>query len=258
MLEAHNLSVTLDKARLLADIDLQVSAGDYLCIVGPNGAGKTTLLRALAGLLPSQGQVHINNRHGHTLSTRERARQLAYVPQGQGRELPFIVTDFIAMSRYPHHHAFSGWQMRDTDAVEAAIQTTGIEAFRHRRMRTLSGGEAQRVMIAAALAQQTPLILLDEPTSFLDPHHQHEIEQLIRRLNIEHGITVVEVTHDINHASQHACHILALKNGRTDWQGRADEFMEASRLQALYQQSFVLLPHPQTGRTIALKDEDGT
>ena len=255
MLETRHLSVTLDNTVLLADIDLQVEAGDYLCIVGPNGAGKTTLLRALAGLLPSTGQITIKNQRFGSMPARERARQIAYVPQGQGRELPFMVADFIAMSRYPHHHAFSGWQPADTEAVEAAMQTTGITPFRHRHMRTLSGGEAQRVMIAAALAQQTPIILLDEPTSFLDPHHQYDIEQLIRRLNIEHGITMIEVTHDINHASQHACHVLALKDGRADWHGRADEFMQDARLQSLYQQSFVLIPHPQTGRTIALRDE---
>lgn len=255
MLETRHLSVTLDNTSLIADINLQVDAGDYLCIVGPNGAGKTTLLRALAGLLPSQGDITINEQRFGSMAARERARQIAYVPQGQGRELPFVVADFIAMSRYPHHHAFSGWQPADTQAVENAMQTTGTEAFRHRRMQTLSGGEAQRVMIAAALAQQTPLILFDEPTSFLDPHHQHDIEQLIRRLNIDHDITVIEVTHDINHASQHACHVLALKNGRVDWHGRADEFMQNARLQALYQQSFVLIPHPQTGRTIALRDE---
>lgn len=255
MLETRDLTVKLDNTTLLAGIDLQVSQGDYLCIVGPNGAGKTTLLRALAGLLPAQGQITINEVPFHTLSPRQRAQQIAYVPQGQGRELPFVVADFIAMSRYPHHHAFSGWQTADSDAVEAAMHITGTASFRDRRMHTLSGGEAQRVMIAAALAQQTPLILLDEPTSFLDPHHQHDIEQLIRRLNIDHNITIVEVTHDINHASQHACHVLALKNGQLDWHGRADAFMQAERLQSLYQQSFVLMPHPQTGRTLALRDE---
>lgn len=159
------------------------------------------------------------------------------------------------MARYPFHSALSDWQPTDQQALDSAFEITNTGQFSHRQMNTLSGGECQRVMIAAALCQQSPVLLLDEPTSFLDPHHQVEVHRLIQTLNQQHHISIIEVSHDLNHASHHSKQILALKEGQALWQGKADNFLDAERLKTLYDQDFVFINHPQTGAKIALPDE---
>ncbi|HET8807648.1 MAG TPA: ABC transporter ATP-binding protein, partial [Methylophaga sp.] len=201
LLNIENLQVDVDKRCLLSNINFSVQAGEHLCITGPNGAGKSTLLRTLNAMMPlSQGKIYLQKQPLQRYSKKHIARQISYVPQNSGRALPFVVEDFLHMARYPHLHWLGSWQQRDQTALESALDITGSQLFRHRQMSTLSGGECQKVMIAAALAQDTPIILLDEPTSFLDPHHQAEVQQLIKNLHRQHGKTIIEVTHDINHA----------------------------------------------------------
>ena len=255
MIEVQHLSVSLQDKTLLADIEFQLDKGDYLVVVGPNGAGKSTLLKAMLGIIDiDQGKIRYQDQPVADFSQRQLARLVSYVPQSSGRELPFAVEEFIKMSRYAHQHALSEWQPDDQQAVEDAMRITNTERFRDRQMSTLSGGESQRVMIAAALSQQTPIMLLDEPTSYLDPHHQVEVHQLISRLNRQLGITVVEVSHDINHAGQQGQTVLALLEGHSLWLGPGEDFLDKQLLQALYQQEFVFVPHPRSGRTIALAD----
>ncbi len=256
LLSTNNLTVTIGGKTLLSDISFQVEQGDYLCILGANGAGKSTLLKTLMAIIkPSHGELQLNQTSLNNLSQKQLAQQLSYVPQAHGRQLNFLVRDFIKMGRYPYHSAFSEWTSHDLQAMEHAIAVTDTEQYLGRQMPTLSGGEVQRVMIAAALCQQTPLLLLDEPTSFLDPHHQVEVHRLIRNLNQQHNITIIEVSHDVNHAAQHSQHILALKQGCTIWYGESAQLMQAEYLQSLYDQHFVFTKHPQTGATIALPSE---
>ncbi|GAB4298263.1 MAG: ABC transporter ATP-binding protein [Methylophaga sp.] len=255
MIKVSGLQVELQNKILLADIHFTLDAGDYLVVVGPNGAGKSTLLKAMIGIIDkSDGEIMYNDQSLSAYSQRELARLVSYVPQSSGRTLPFTVEEFLKMSRYAHHSAFSEWQPEDQDAVEEALRITNTSQFRQRRMMTLSGGECQRVMIAAALAQQTPVMLLDEPTSYLDPHQQVEVHQVIARLNQQLDITVIEVSHDINHAGQQGRRVLALADGRTVWLGPGENFLNQDRLQQLYQQDFVFVTHPHSGRTIALAD----
>lgn len=253
LLNISELGVSIDNRPLLSDINLSISAGEHLCITGPNGAGKSTLLRTLNAMIPlSHGQIWLNQQPLKSYSRKQIARQISYVPQNSGRALPFVVEDFLHMARYPHLTWLASWQVTDEQAITNALEITGCQQFRQRQMMTLSGGECQKVMIAAALAQDTPLILLDEPTSFLDPHHQTEVQQLIKTLHRNHGKTIIEVTHDINHAGQHADKVLALKDGEQLWLGEAKEFLDSQRLQDLYQQDFVFVQHPQTGLNVAL------
>ncbi|MDT8309825.1 MAG: ABC transporter ATP-binding protein [Methylophaga sp.] len=253
LLNIQKLQVDIDKRRLLSDINFSVEAGEHLCITGPNGAGKSTLLRTLNAMMPlSQGEIFLHQQPLNRYAKKHLARQISYVPQNSGRTMPFIVEDFLRMARYPHLHWLGSWQQADQTAIENALAITDCQSFRHRQMTTLSGGECQKVMIAAALAQDTPIILLDEPTSFLDPHHQAEVQKLIKNLNRQHNKTIIEVTHDINHAGQHADRVMALKAGQLIWLGAAEQFLDNQRLQILYQQAFVFVQHPQTGRNVAL------
>jgi ABC-type cobalamin/Fe3+-siderophores transport system ATPase subunit len=256
MLNVQQLNVEVASKTLISDISFQLNQGDYLCILGPNGAGKSTLLKALMGIVKTtSGDITLNQSPLAQLSQKQRAQHISYVPQAHGHQLNFKVADFIKMGRFPYHTAFSDWAATDQLAMDHAITITNTTDFLSRQMQTLSGGESQRVMIAAALCQQTPLLLLDEPTSFLDPHHQVEVHHLIRQLNQQHNISIIEVSHDLNHAAQHSKHILALKNGKTLWHGYSADLLQSSHLQALYDQQFVFTPHPQTGAMVALPSE---
>lgn len=255
MIEVRALDVRLQEKTLLSNISFSLKAGDYLVVVGPNGAGKSSLLKAMMGIIDiNNGEILFHDLPLSAYPQRELARLISYVPQNSGRELPFAVEDFLKMSRYAHHSALSEWQPEDQAAVEDALRITNTAQFRQRQMATLSGGESQRVMIAAALAQQTPVMLLDEPTSYLDPHHQVEVHRVIARLNQQLGMTVIEVSHDINHAGQKGRQVLALAEGEAAWQGPGEIFLEPERLRRLYQQDFVFVTHPRSGRTIALAD----
>ena len=255
MIKVKNLSVHIQDKILLENIQLDISDGDYWVIVGPNGSGKSTLLKTLMGIqAPYFGQITLNQRHIKQYKQRERAQVMSYVPQNSGRELPFTVEEFVKMSRYSYHSPLSEWSKQDQLAIEEALVITDTQSFRTRLMKTLSGGECQRVMIAAALSQQTPLILLDEPTSYLDPHHQVEIHQLINQLNKTHQMTVIEVSHDINHAAHPDKQVLALREGRVLWQGSGPELLDKQRLKQLYQQDFTFVVHPTNQRLFALAE----
>ena len=256
MIQTHYLNVDIAQKRRLDDINLQLSPHDYLCIIGPNGAGKSTLLKTLMGIVPvNDGSILIADQPHEQLSQKQLARHLSYVAQSHQQHLDFTVADFIKMGRYPHHGVFSRWEAADQAAFDNALYLTDTETFLTRQIPTLSGGECQRVMIAAALCQQAPFLLLDEPTSFLDPRHQVEVHHLIQNLNQQHQIGIIEVTHDINHALQHSQHLLALKAGKVFWTGRSEDFLVSSALSSLYDQEFVLAKHPETGRDIALPSE---
>jgi ABC-type cobalamin/Fe3+-siderophores transport system ATPase subunit len=256
ILAVDALSVSIAANTLLSDISFSINSGDYVCVLGPNGAGKSTLLKAIMGITAAHhGTITLNQQPVTRINQKQLARQISYVPQANNHPLFFTVSDFIKMGRYAYHTAFSDWNSDDQQAFDRAVEITQCDAFLARQMNTLSGGEAQRVMIASALCQLTPILLLDEPTSFLDPHHQVEVHHLISDLNIHHNMTIIEVSHDLNHAAQHSQHILALKNGKHLWHGPSNQFLTEARLFELYDQHFVFSAHPQTGHSIALPSE---
>jgi iron complex transport system ATP-binding protein len=240
LLAARDLAWRAGGRSILGPLDLDVIAGECLAVVGPNGAGKTTLLRCLTGLLqPSQGELRFAGRSFATLSRRELARRMAYVPQIRPSRVPLKVEEVVLLGRYPH---LSPLQMapraRDFAAVEEALAEVGIGHLRARPMDELSGGERQAVYIAAALAQESEVLVLDEPTIHLDARHQHDLASLLLRLKQGSQRTIVLASHDLNLASLLGDRLLALAAGRALALGRPAEIVRPDVLDRLFQARF--------------------
>ena len=220
VLEAQAVSVRLGKSPVLNEVTLSIPRGSVTAIIGPNGSGKSTLLRALARLLrPETGSVLLDGAAIAKMPPGHVARQIATLPQSPGAVPGMTVRELVEQGRYPHIGPLRVRSDRDHAAVERALELTSSSRFRHRLLDSLSGGERQRVWIALALAQQPRILLLDEPTTFLDINHQIQVLNLIQKLNREHGLTVVMALHDLNHASQYAERLVVLHGGRVVEEG---------------------------------------
>jgi iron complex transport system ATP-binding protein len=251
VLEARNFSFSLGGKEILREVSFSVRRGEYVAIVGPNGAGKTTLLKCFDRLLSGgSGELEIEGRAHKRFRQKELARLVAYVPQADGRTIPFSVEEFLLMCRYPHLSPFSPASGKDRQAVHEAMMKTNTAEFAGRAISTLSGGERQKVYIAAALAQGAHIWLLDEPTTFLDYNRQNEILALTARVNKEFGVTILAVTHDLNHAVLEADRVVALKEGRVVFNGPPAEIMKAEVLGRIYDTQFLLVDHP--GKKISM------
>jgi iron complex transport system ATP-binding protein len=247
VLEARKFSCSVGEKRILHDVSFQIRRGEYVSIVGPNGAGKTTLLKALDRIMIGQisGELDICAMRWQDWKQSDLAKLAALVPQADSRVLPFTVEEFLLMCRYPYMSPFATVRPDDARIVHEAMVGTGATAFAKRRMDTLSSGERQRVYIAAALAQGAHIWLLDEPTTFLDYRHQAEILSLIALANKEFDVTVVAVTHDLNHAVLESDRILALRDGEVAFYGTPDLVMKPDVLQRIYGAVPLLVEHPK-------------
>ena len=215
VLDAQTISVRLGKSLVLNEVTLSIPRGTVTAVIGPNGSGKSTLLRTLARLLrPETGSVLLDGAAIARMSPGHVARQIATLPQSPGAVPGMTVQELVEQGRYPHTGPLRMRSDRDRAAVERALELTASSRFRHRLIESLSGGERQRVWIALALAQEPRILLLDEPTTFLDISHQIQVLNLIQALNREHGLTVVMALHDLNLASQYAERLVVLHDGR--------------------------------------------
>ena len=215
VLDAQSISVRLDKSLVLDDVTLSIPRGSVTAIIGPNGSGKSTLLRALARLLrPETGSVLLDGESIAKMSPGQVARQIATLPQSAGAVPGMTVQELVEQGRYPHTGPLRMLSDRDHAAVERALELTSSSHFRHRLLDSLSGGERQRVWIALALAQEPRILLLDEPTTFLDINHQIQVLKLIQALNRDRDLTVIMALHDLNQASQYAERLVVLHEGR--------------------------------------------
>jgi iron complex transport system ATP-binding protein len=258
-LSINSLSFSVRGKPLLRGISAQIQQGETWSIIGPNGAGKSTLLKCLMRIHSDwTGDVVLNGRNLSTLSQRELARQIAYVPQaGSGNQsLPFTVAEFVRMGRYAWTGLLGAEHPGDNDAIMDAMQRTNTVLFADRNMDTLSGGERQKVFIAAALAQGSNVLLLDEPTAFLDYRHQAEVATIIRNLNQRHHATILNVTHDVNSAMLTGGQVLAVREGEMVWQGDACDLACEETLNAIFGATFRFLDDPVTGlRLVAPQGE---
>lgn len=205
-LEANHVSYTIGGKTVLKDLSLTFAEGRRTAVIGPNGAGKSTLLRLLAGLArPSNGRILLDGRDIHAFGRRELAQKLAVLPQGVTAPPDTTVRRLVGYGRFPYHSYFQAGSPRlDREAIDWAMQVTKVTELQARQVSSLSGGERQRAFLAMTLAQQPKILLLDEPTTYLDIAHQLEVMQIIERLNREYGMTIIMVLHDINHALQYA------------------------------------------------------
>ena len=230
-------------------MSFQIRRGEYISIVGPNGAGKTTLLKAFDRMMIGEisGELDICAIPWQDWKQSDLAKLAAFVPQADSRVLPFTAEQFLLMCRYPYMSPFATVRPNDRKVVREAMVGTGTTAFAKRRLDTLSSGERQKVYIAAALAQGAHIWLLDEPTTFLDYHHQADILSLVALANKEFDVTVVAVTHDLNHAVLESDRIIALREGELVFYGTPDLVMKPDVLQRIYGTSLLMVDHPKAG-----------
>lgn len=256
LIHIRNFSFAVNGTRILEEVCLEVGAGEFLSIIGPNGAGKTTLIKCLVRInTGGTGGITVEGKPLEAYSQKELARLVGYVPQSDGRGLPFTVEEFVLMGRYPYLGPLSPAGKEDERAARAALELTGTAHLSGRFLETLSGGERQSVLIAAALAQGTRILLLDEPTAFLDPKHVADIHRILRRVNRERGLTVVMVTHDINGAALLSDRIAILKSGHVAFSGPPEAVMRNEILEPVYEQPFLFVTHPATGRRLIIPSE---
>lgn len=256
---AEGLCVRLGEAEILNEVSASVARGEFVAVIGPNGAGKSTLLRCLDGIIePTAGRVEIGGRAIDEYSRRELARDISYVPQPDAGSLDYTVRSFVEMGRYPHLTAWAALTEADRLAVTEAMGLTGVAELADRSMASLSGGERQRASIAAALAQGGSILLLDEPTSFLDYRHQVQILDLLDRLHREQGLTVVAVTHDLNSTVASADTVLALKDGRVERVGPPTELLDERALSEIFDAEFRLVAGGHRGLPLVLPARNGS
>ncbi|GIH24456.1 hemin ABC transporter ATP-binding protein [Acrocarpospora phusangensis] len=215
MIGARGVGVRLGGRQILTDVGLSVPAGAWLAVIGPNGAGKSTLLKAVLGLVPHQGEVLVQGRDVRGLRPRERARLIAYAPQNPVLPPDMTVADYALLGRTPYIPYLAGETAHDRDVTRSVLARLDLSELAARPLGRLSGGERQRVVLARALAQQAPVLLLDEPTTALDLGHQQQVLELLDRLRLADGLTVVTTLHDLTLAGQYADTLLLLSKGRT-------------------------------------------
>ena len=247
-LEASKLDLAYGNNRVIDGLDLALPVGKITAIIGANGSGKSTLLRGMARILkPENGLVLLDGSDINQLSTKAVAQQLGFLPQGPVAPSGLTVHDLARRGRYPHQDLISQWTRSDQVAVDNALRLTGLEQSSETPVDQLSGGQRQRAWLAMALSQETQIMLLDEPTTYLDIAHQVEILNLLKRLNSEEGRTIVMVLHDLNQACRYADHMVAMMNGQIVAAGTPDEVVTPQLVEKVFGLTSVIIDDPVSG-----------
>jgi iron complex transport system ATP-binding protein len=225
MIEFKNIHATYNGNPVLKGISLSIGRGEKWAILGKNGAGKSTLIKLLAGILtPTEGSIHLNGVNLQKMVGRERAKWIAYMPQRSPTNIPYSVHDFIMLGRHSYQGVLAIATSEDRMAVGKSMELCDVAYLKNRMMTTLSGGELQRVLLAGAVVQNAQVLILDEPTTFLDPSHEQYFYESLDRLYIENKLTWIMVSHDLNAILERSSHICVLNSGSLFYSGKKDEF----------------------------------
>lgn len=226
-------------------LTVSIPDGKFTAIIGPNGCGKSTLLRTLSRLMkPTAGQVWLDGNQIHRFATKEVARRIGLLAQNASAPGDISVAELVARGRYPHQPMFTRWREEDNNAVTRAMQATNIEDLADQPVDTLSGGQRQRAWIAMVLAQETSIMLLDEPTTWLDISHQIDLLELLSELNREQGYTLAAVLHDLNQACRYATHLIALRDGKIVAEGAPGDIVTPELIEAIYGLRCMIIEDP--------------
>ncbi|MER6409994.1 ABC transporter ATP-binding protein [Streptomyces humidus] len=252
-LSAEDVTLAYDQRVIAEQLSVEIPDHSFTVIVGPNACGKSTLLRALSRMLrPSRGRVLLDGQVIQSMPAKKVARTLGLLPQSSVAPDGITVADLVGRGRYPHQGVLRQWSAEDERVVRESMARTGVAELADRYVDELSGGQRQRVWIAMALAQQTPLLLLDEPTTYLDIQHQIDVLDLCAELHEEQGRTLVAVLHDLNHAARYATHLIALKGGEVIAQGAPDEVVTAGLVEEVFGLRCQVIDDPETGTPLVV------
>lgn len=253
VLRTRRVSLSYGDRPIVSQLSVAIPQGKITVLVGANGSGKSTLLKGLARLLkPQSGMVYLNGQAIAKLPTKEIAKQMGILPQSPISPEGLTVHELVSQGRYPHQRWFQQWSSEDAVQVQQALQITGMEELRDRPLDALSGGQKQRAWIAMSLAQNTSILLLDEPTTYLDLAHQMEVLDLLKDLNQTQNRTVVMVLHDLNQACRYADYLVALKAGAIVAQGRPAQVMIEEMVQTVFQLTSRIISDPITGTPLCI------
>ncbi|MFF6917935.1 ATP-binding cassette domain-containing protein [Streptomyces sp. NPDC012466] len=252
-LSAEKVTLAYDQRVIAEQLSVQIPDQSFTVIVGPNACGKSTLLRALSRMLkPSEGRVLLDGQVIQSMPAKKVARTLGLLPQSSVAPDGITVADLVGRGRYPHQGILRQWSTDDERVVQESMRQTGVAELGDRYVDELSGGQRQRVWIAMALAQQTPLLLLDEPTTFLDIQHQIDVLDLCAELHEEQGRTLVAVLHDLNHAARYATHLIALREGRVIAEGAPKDIVTAELVEEVFGLRCQVIDDPETGTPLVV------
>lgn len=251
-LYTEHLHIAYGDREIVSNVDVAIADGKVTTIIGSNGCGKSTLLKTIARIHPAKkGAVYLDGKVIHKESTKKVAQKMAILPQSPETPEGLTVSELVSYGRFPYQKRVR-LTAEDHAVIDWALQVTGVDGFRHQVVDSLSGGQRQKVWIAMALAQETDIILLDEPTTYLDLSHQLEILELLKWLNHKEQRTIVMVLHDLNHAARFADHIIAMKQGKIIKEGTAEEVIAADTLHDVFQIDAEIVRDPRTNKPVCL------
>lgn len=249
----ERLDIAYEETTIVKALNMKIPHGKITSIIGPNGCGKSTVLKAVGRILqPKNGVVYLNGENIRNLSTREVAKRMGILPQTPTAPSGLTVSELVAYGRFPHQKGFGKLTPEDRDIIQWALSVTKLMEFEHREVDTLSGGQRQRVWIAMALAQQSDLILLDEPTTYLDLSHQLEVLKLLYDLNRKQGCTIAMVLHDLNLAARFSDHMIAIRSGKIIKYGSPEEVITPDVLREAFSIDADIVREPRTGRPVCI------
>ena len=252
-LRGEQLTLGYGKYTVEENLTVEIPDGHFTAIIGPNGCGKSTLLRTLSRLMtPAHGHVWLDGEHIQHYASKEVARRIGLLAQNATTPGDITVQELVARGRYPHQPLFTRWRKEDEEAVTKAMQATGITHLADQSVDTLSGGQRQRAWIAMVLAQETAIMLLDEPTTWLDISHQIDLLELLSELNREKGYTLAAVLHDLNQACRYASHLIALREGKIVAQGAPKEIVTAELIERIYGLRCMIIDDPVAGTPLVV------